>query len=324
VRLKQTTQLANAKAIRGGEEVASLSLLVDVRERLRVALVIREHTNMTPQTSTVTVDSQPNLFTLIAEKHRDGTVLLSVSDDCICKLNGVGALTWLVLEQSDSAMTVDEVASELFYEFEKINARGEVLYDVSPQQLTEDTARFIQNLANVGLLEVISEGDQTTYRIKAGVSGTTSTTLAECTTPENNVAPAVQTAPEIQPPKRETFFAFWRLFAFDLLLRARGFEALVKKVESWPISEPQTTDAHVCRRVCAAVNRAQMYYPKKAMCLQHSAVVTCLLRRNGVPAQMVLAAQEFPPKAHAWADVAGTVVNDSQQVKTRYRELRRI
>jgi hypothetical protein len=39
---------------------------------------------------------------------------------------------------------------------------------------------------------------------------------------------------------------------------------------------------------------------------------------------MVLAAQEFPPKAHAWTEVAGAVVNDYAQVKTRYRELRRI
>jgi hypothetical protein len=48
------------------------------------------------------------------------------------------------------------------------------------------------------------------------------------------------------------------------------------------------------------------------------------LRRNGVPAEMVLAAQEFPPKAHAWVEVAGAVVNDFKQVKTRYRELKRI
>ena len=284
---------------------------------------------MTPLTANAAIDSRSNLFSLVAEKHRDGVVLLSTSDDCICKLNGVGALTWLVLEQSDSAMTVDEVVSELFYEFERINAGGEVLYEVSPQQLTEDTSRFIENLANVGLLETLTQSGEKTYRIKPGISSTTSTTVAQATSataPANNVAPAVPTAfaSEIQPRKRETLAAFWRLFAFDLLLRTRGFEALVQKVESWPTSEPQTTDEDVCRRVCAAVNRAQMYYPKKAMCLQHSAVVTCLLRRNGVPAEMVLAAQEFPPKAHAWADVAGTVVNDSQQVKTRYRELRRI
>ena len=284
---------------------------------------------MTPQTSPAAIDSRSNLFSLVAEKHRDGIVLLSTSDDCICKLNGIGALTWLVLEQNDSAMTVDEVVSELFYEFEKINAGGEAVYDVSPRQLTEDTLRFIENLANVGLLETVTQGDEKSFRIKPGISSTTSTTLANATSataPENNVAPAVHTglSSEIEPRRRETLAAFWRLFAFDLLLRTRGFEALVQRVESWPTSEPQTTDTDVCRRVCAAVNRAQMYYPKKAMCLQHSAVVTCLLRRNGVPAEMVLAAQEFPPKAHAWADVAGTVMNDSQQVKTRYRELRRI
>jgi hypothetical protein len=58
--------------------------------------------------------------------------------------------------------------------------------------------------------------------------------------------------------------------------------------------------------------------------LQHSAVVTCLLRRRGVAAEMILAAQEFPPKAHAWVEVAGEVVNDSPDVKTRYREFRRL
>jgi Transglutaminase-like superfamily/Coenzyme PQQ synthesis protein D (PqqD) len=283
----------------------------------------------TTPTAATRIDSQSGLFSFIAENHRDGIVLLSTSDDCICRLNGVGALTWLVLEQNNDAMTVEEVVSELFYEFEKINTRGQVIYDVSPQQLTDDTSRFIENLANAGLLEVLTERDLKTYRIKAGISATTSTTLAtvkNAATSHNNVAPAVHTGSDsdIQPSKRETFVAFWHLFTFDLLLRARGFEALVNKVDRWPISEPQTTDTYVCRRVCAAVNRAQMYYPKKAMCLQHSAVVTCLLRRSGVPAHMVLAAQEFPPKAHAWADVAGRVVNDSQQVKTRYRELRRI
>jgi hypothetical protein len=72
------------------------------------------------------------------------------------------------------------------------------------------------------------------------------------------------------------------------------------------------------------VDRAQMYYPKKAMCLQHSAVVTCLLRRRGVPAEMVLAAQEFPPKGHAWTEVDGEVVNDKASVRNHYVVLRRV
>jgi hypothetical protein len=103
-----------------------------------------------------------------------------------------------------------------------------------------------------------------------------------------------------------------------------GFEALIKMVESWPTAEPRKTDREICRRVRATVDRAQMYYPKKAMCLQHSAVVTCLLRRRGVPAEMVLGARAFPPKAHAWAEVMNEVVSDSPRVKAKYKELRRL
>ena len=120
------------------------------------------------------------------------------------------------------------------------------------------------------------------------------------------------------------FSAFLGLLAFDLLLKFAGFQSLLKRVEGWPTAEPRTTDGEVCRRVRGMVDRAQMYYPKKAMCLQHSAVVTCLLRRRGVPAEMVLAAQEFPPKAHAWAEVLNEVVSDSPTVKMKYRELRRL
>ena len=99
---------------------------------------------------------------------------------------------------------------------------------------------------------------------------------------------------------------------------------MIGKVARWPIAEPRLADREICRRVRGMVDRAQMYYPKKAMCLQHSAVVTCLLRRRGVPAEMVLAAQTFPPKAHAWAEVAGEVVNDLGSVKSEYRVLKRI
>jgi hypothetical protein len=39
---------------------------------------------------------------------------------------------------------------------------------------------------------------------------------------------------------------------------------------------------------------------------------------------MVLAAQEFPPKAHAWVEVGNEVVNDKPTVREVYRTLRRI
>jgi hypothetical protein len=280
---------------------------------------------MTLPTSTTTTAS-PVPLSIVAKKHRDGSVVLSTASNRIFKLNGVGALTWTVLDQSAGALRLDEVVDELYRQFEEINRDGEMRYETSRKQLHSDTARFLKSLADAQLVQVlIDSGGHETYRIVEGVCGTTSTTLAASTSTETTVATtSLRDISAVHPGKLETLTALGGLFAFDLLLRFRGFEALINKVEGWPTVEPHTTDPEICRRVCAAVNRAQVYYPKKAMCLQHSAVVTCLLRRKAVPAEMVLGALEFPPKAHAWVEVAGAVVNDFKQVKTRYRELKRI
>ena len=254
---------------------------------------------------------QPDLLSLVAGKHRDGIVVLSAPHDRIFKLNGVGALTWTIIEQSQTGMHLDQLVETLSSRFDN-------------SELREDTTRFVDDLVRNGLLEAVEEENhQTRYRVVNGTSATTSTTLDGGNT---DMEPSTPQSPAtvVHPAKWETVTAFLGLLLSDLVLRLRGFDSLIRRVESWPTRKPQNTNSDICRRVCAMVNRAQVYYPRKAMCLQHSAVVTCLLRRHGVPAQMVLAAQEFPPKAHAWVDVAGTVVNDSQQVKTRYRELRRI
>ena len=275
---------------------------------------------MKPMLTTANPSNRP--VTDRARKHKDGTILLSIAEDRLCKLNGVGALTWMTLESKQAGLTLDEIVFALEREFEAINAEGELHYEVPPEQLRTDTARFLQKMASMGLLQQRRNPDgQGLYSIKDDVSATTSS-------PDKVDSQDLNTSEEpeenIRLSKRETFSAFLGLLAFDLLLKFAGFQSLIKRVEQWPTAEPRTTDGEICRRVRGMVDRAQMYYPKKAMCLQHSAVVTCLLRRRGVPAEMVLAAQEFPPKAHAWAEVMNQVVSDSPSVKTRYRELKRL
>jgi len=254
-------------------------------------------------------------------KHKDGSVLLSITEDRICKLNGVGALTWMVLEDIPVSLSLDEIIGALEERFEAINAEGELRYEVPHDRLRQDTSRFLEKMVSMRLLQVSrNSGGLEFYSIHEDISGTT-------TSPE--APPLINHSSEgvfedIQLSWRETLGAFVGLLTFDVLLRCAGFQYLIKKVERWPTAEPRSTDREVCRRVRAMVDRAQMYYPKKAMCLQHSAVVTCLLRRRGVPAEMVLGAQEFPPKAHAWAEVLNQVVSDSPGVKSKYRELRRL
>ena len=275
---------------------------------------------MMPMRKSSTLDC-PHPVTDRARKHKDGSVLLSIAADRVCKLNGVGALTWMILEDITEGLGLEEIVCALECEFEAINAEGELRYEVPHEQLRADTERFLKKMASMRLLQVsVDARDREFYSISEDVSGTTS---APATAVDQFDSTDKQLAEDSFLP-RETFSAFVGLLAFDMLLKLGGFQRLIRRVERWPIAAPRTTDREICRRVRGMVDRAQMYYPKKAMCLQHSAVVTCLLRRRGVPAEMVLAAQDFPPKAHAWTEVAGEVVSDSPVVKTKYRELRRL
>lgn len=260
----------------------------------------------------------PHPKTYRARKHKDGSVLLSIAEDSICTLNGAGALTWMILEDSRDGLNLEQIVRALEYEFAAINAEGELRYDVPHEQLQTDTDRFLQKMVSLSLLQCSRDG---VYSISEDVTGTTS---AQTTEIEQSDCSGDDIAEDLTISRRETFSAFVGLLAFDLLLKFGGFQRLIGRVARWPIAEPRLADREICRHVRGMVDRAQIYYPKKAMCLQHSAVVTCLLRRRGVPAEMVLAAQTFPPKAHAWAEVGGEVVNDQSSVKSEYRVLKRI
>ena len=268
------------------------------------------------------IQNFPRAFTERARKHKDGGVLLSIAEDRICRLNGVGALTWMVLQESEADLSLDDVVDRLSEQFDAINTEGELTYEVSRSQLRADTSSFLEKLVSLNLLKQVGKtNEEELYRITKDVSGTVS--------PKTEVVsagsePELSIRAEEEVSKWETLTAFGGLLAFDLLLKLAGFKSLIERVESWPTAEPRSGDLTICRRVCAMVDRAQMYYPKKAMCLQHSAVVTCLLRRRGVPAKMVLAAHEFPIRVHAWSEVEGYVVNDRQDVKNKHREMRRV
>lgn len=113
--------------------------------------------------------------------------------------------------------------------------------------------------------------------------------------------------------------AYLRLIQFDLYLARRNFNALYKKVRRCPVREmPAGTAAE---QICAAVDMACIWYWKEVLCLQRSAATTCLLRRYGVPAQMILGAQQMPFKAHAWVEIDDRVVNDKPYMREIYAML---
>jgi hypothetical protein len=118
------------------------------------------------------------------------------------------------------------------------------------------------------------------------------------------------------------FRAYLMLIHFHIYLFRGDFSGLYRMVRTtetsgWPANPDTAT------RICAAVDMACIWYWKEVLCLQRSAVTACLLKRHGVPAQMVLGIQQIPFRAHAWVEVDGSVVNDKPYTPEMYAVLDR-
>jgi hypothetical protein len=120
-----------------------------------------------------------------------------------------------------------------------------------------------------------------------------------------------------------TLRAFMLLLSVDLKLKMMGFRQLHSSVRNYPVSA-RTPHTPSVARVCEAVDKACVWYPKQALCLQRSAVLTFLLRREGIDARMVLAARRMPLKMHAWVEINNVVVNDDSQVQDYYSVMEKI
>ncbi|HET8922533.1 MAG TPA: lasso peptide biosynthesis B2 protein [Candidatus Acidoferrum sp.] len=116
--------------------------------------------------------------------------------------------------------------------------------------------------------------------------------------------------------------AYLKLIHFDFYLARRNFSALYDSVRSYPTGKSPDAVNNI-ERICFAVDMACIWYWKEALCLQRSAATACLLKRHGIPAQLVIGAQQMPFKAHAWVEVEGRVVNDKPYVHEMYAVLDR-
>jgi hypothetical protein len=116
--------------------------------------------------------------------------------------------------------------------------------------------------------------------------------------------------------------AYWCLIYFDVHLARGNFSALYYKILDYP-TRRATEVPNATEKICTAVDMACIWYWKEVLCLQRSAATTCLLKRCGVPAQMLIGTQQMPFKAHAWVEVNGRVVNDKPYMREMYAVLDR-
>jgi hypothetical protein len=116
--------------------------------------------------------------------------------------------------------------------------------------------------------------------------------------------------------------AFVQLLRFDPLLTRGNFSSIYERVRR-PSFASTPIRANDVQQICSAIDLASVYYWRRILCLQRSAATASLLKRFGIPAQMVIGIQHFPFRAHAWVEIEGRVVSDKPDMHAVYEILDR-
>jgi hypothetical protein len=229
-------------------------------------------------------------------RSEDGCFLLDIEHDRILKLNLVGAEIWHLLSQGNQeAEIVAAIAQK---------------YQVDVHQVKADVRAILRKI--------------TEFRLSPDLSIDSTDQPKPARKKQPSYPWYGQTAGEDQSLKAKgaiVIAALFGLAVFDLILSISSLKVLCGCVKAWPIHKRKSTEADIAGKICIAVQEASVWYPKRTLCLQRSAVTTCLLRIYGLTAQMVVGVRPMPFMAHAWVEVDNAVVNDWPGVAKFYRPL---
>jgi hypothetical protein len=230
----------------------------------------------------------------------DGCIILDVRRDSILSLNSTGAFMFAKLAASEEGMTRAELFESIAGEF-------------------ADVPRVRVEAAVDSLLSQLSERNVIHAPVAAGPT-------RAWTRNKLSVACVFCLKAVINPllwMKARTTAALILLTSVDALLKVGGFNTLHELVKRWKLRQFSADAAEMIAGGCATVEKACVWHPKQKLCLQKSAVATCLLRSLGVPAEMVIGVHKMPFYGHSWVEVDGTVVNDHKNVQTFFQVISR-
>jgi hypothetical protein len=227
----------------------------------------------------------------------DGAFLLDIEHDRIHKLNRSGTEIWHLLSQGHGELQIVHLIAQK--------------YGADPSQVAADVRSLVAKISSLQL--------SPSHAVALDEKALQNESQAQPFYPWYG-----QTAGEIHPAKASTLLVSGALFGlslFDMLLAFSSLRYLCLCVAAWPIRK-RKQDREIVGAVCAAVQQACVWYPKRALCLQRSAVTTCLLRLYGFAAEMVVGIRDMPFMAHAWVELDHDVVNDWPGVRKFYRPVR--
>lgn len=126
--------------------------------------------------------------------------------------------------------------------------------------------------------------------------------------------------------RRDFFLGLLFLPIVVIWLRVSAFRSVQQALEDWyggtawtnqPADTKIFTESQSASRMLDAASRRGIV---RGNCLSRSIALSWLLRRRGIPAQLRIGARKIDSQleAHAWIEVAGRAINDSDDVQTRY------
>ena len=210
----------------------------------------------------------------------DGLVLLDLRRGDYSSFNPVGALVW---KQIEMGATLEEILGTLAMTFP----------EVDPGIITQDVRALLTQLLNEGLIAADRSG-----------CGARPKSSAPTRAMDSDPASANE-----EVGLWRTLTAFLYLVYVDVLMRLSCFRRVYDTVCETETRARSVEPASI-RRTCRAMDRAARAYLKRAWCLQRSAACVFQLRRQGVPAELVLGVRTFPFGAHAWVELDGRILND--------------
>lgn len=119
---------------------------------------------------------------------------------------------------------------------------------------------------------------------------------------------AAEAPPEVRVGYLSCAFAVWAVWAG---LRAAGFARTIRVVRSVAAcgSRPPVGLDEV-QRVAGRVATVAAFFPARALCLEQSLALYCVLRRRGISATLRLGVHPAPFAAHAWVEYGGVPINE--------------
>jgi hypothetical protein len=229
----------------------------------------------------------------------NGSVLVDIKNDRILKLNRLGSEIWGLARAGQTESQIVQTISER-YKVDECRAKADV------RSLFQKVAQFQVSPADIAIQAESQGGNSAVKRPSFPWYGQTAVCEAGA-----------------EPEVALVLSALLGLAAFDLILFFGSLRLLCAGVKTLPVKTEGPACKDTIPKVCAAVDRACVLYPKKSLCLQRSAVTACLLKSHGLAAQMIVGIRPIPFLAHAWVEADGAVVNDWPGVRRFYSSVAR-